>query len=179
MTWHNPGYHWKQGSKVTLQTFQTSDSDISVIFYSCWNVIQKWMHDLYGRNVYLMAWWRHSMETFSELLAICAGKSPVTDDFPTQRSVTQSFDVFFGLRLNKWLSKQWWGWWFGTLSRPFWRHCNGHVQFVATALLLAHQLHYLIYLKWQQWPCRYSMYELCMIRLQTNPINTISPNEPY
>ena len=36
----------------------------------------------------------------------------------------RSFDVFFDLRLNKRLSKQWWGWWFETLSRPFWRHCN-------------------------------------------------------
>ena len=27
-------------------------------------------------------------------------------EFPTQRPVTQSFDVFFDLRLNKWLSKQ-------------------------------------------------------------------------
>ena len=32
----------------------------------------------------------------------------------TQRPVTQSFDVFFGLRLNKRLSKQSWGWWFET-----------------------------------------------------------------
>ena len=31
---------------------------------------------------------------------------------PTQRPVTQSFDVFFDLRLNKRLSKQLWGWWF-------------------------------------------------------------------
>ena len=64
-------------------------------------------------------------ETFSALLAICAGNSPVPGDFPTQRPVTRSFDVFFHLRLNKRLSKQWWGWWFETLSRPFWRHRNG------------------------------------------------------
>ena len=38
--------------------------------------------------------------------------------------VTRSFDVFFGLILNKRLSKQPWGWWFETLSRPLWRHCN-------------------------------------------------------
>ena len=31
---------------------------------------------------------------------------------------------FFYLRLNKRLSKQWWGWWFETLSRPLWRHRN-------------------------------------------------------
>ena len=43
---------------------------------------------------------------------------------PTQRPVTQSFDVFFDLRLNKQLSKQSCGWWFETLSLPLWRHCN-------------------------------------------------------
>ena len=64
------------------------------------------------------------METFSALLAICAGNSPVTGELPAQRPVTRSFDVFFDLRLNKQLSKQSWGWWFETLSRPLWRHCN-------------------------------------------------------
>ena len=71
------------------------------------------------------AWWRHQMGTFSALLAICAGNSPVPGEFPTQRPVTRSFEIFFDLRLNKWLSKQWWGWWFETLSRPLWRHRNG------------------------------------------------------
>ena len=46
------------------------------------------------------------METFSALLAICAGNSPVTGEFPAQRPVTQSFDVLFDLRLNKRLNKQ-------------------------------------------------------------------------
>ena len=64
------------------------------------------------------------METFSSLLAICAGNSPVPGEFPTQRPVTRSFDVFFDLRVNKRLSKQSWGWWLETLSRPLWRHCN-------------------------------------------------------
>ena len=45
------------------------------------------------------------METFSALLAICAGNSPVAAEFPTQRPVTWSFDVFFGLRPNKRLSE--------------------------------------------------------------------------
>ena len=44
------------------------------------------------------------MEAFSALLAICAGNSPVTGEFPAQRPVTRSFDVFFDLRLNKRLS---------------------------------------------------------------------------
>ena len=64
------------------------------------------------------------METFSALLAICVGNSPVPCEFLAQRPVTRRFDVFFDLRLNKRLSKQSWGWWFETLSRPLWRHRN-------------------------------------------------------
>ena len=72
----------------------------------------------------LCSWWRHQMETFSALLAICAGNSPVPGEFPTQRPVTRSFDVYFDLRPNKWLGKQSWGWWFETLSCSLWRHRN-------------------------------------------------------
>ena len=50
------------------------------------------------------------METFSALLVISAGDSLVTGEFPTQRTVTRSFDVFCDLRLNIRLSKQSCGW---------------------------------------------------------------------
>ena len=53
-------------------------------------------------------WWRHRMETYSALLDLCGGNSPVTGEFPSQRSVTRSFDVFSDLGLNKHLSKQPW-----------------------------------------------------------------------
>ena len=69
-------------------------------------------------------WWRHHMETFFALLALCAGNSPVTSEFPTQRPVTRSFVVSFDLRLNKRLSKQSWGWWFETPTCSLWRHRN-------------------------------------------------------
>ena len=69
-------------------------------------------------------WWRHQMETFSALLALYAGNSPVPGEFSTQRSVTLSFDVYFDLRPNRRLSKQSWGWWFETASCPLWRHRN-------------------------------------------------------
>ena len=69
-------------------------------------------------------WWRHQMKTFPALLAICAGNPLVIGEFPTQRPVTRSFDVFFDLRLNKRLSKKSWGWWFETPSSLLWRHCN-------------------------------------------------------
>ena len=70
------------------------------------------------------SWWRHLMESFSALLAFCAGNSPVTGEFPTQMPVTRGFDVFFDLRPNKRSSKQSRGWWFDTQSRPLWRHYN-------------------------------------------------------
>ena len=87
------------------------------------------------------AWWRHQMETSSALLPICAGNSPVTGEFPSQRPVTQSLDIFFDLRLNKrsskqsrrrtlmfslnkHLSKQSCGWWSETPSRSLRRHCT-------------------------------------------------------
>ena len=53
---------------------------------------------------------RHQMETFSALLALCTGNSPLI--------------FLFDLRLNKHMSKQSWGWWFETPSRPLWRHCK-------------------------------------------------------
>ena len=41
------------------------------------------------------------METFSALLVLNEGNSPVTGEFPSQRPVTWSSDVFFDLRLNR------------------------------------------------------------------------------
>ena len=46
------------------------------------------------------------METFSVLLAIYAGNSPMSGEFPSQRPVARGFDVFFDLRLNKRFNKQ-------------------------------------------------------------------------
>ena len=68
--------------------------------------------------------WRHRMGTFSALLAICAGNSPVPGEFPTQRPVTRSFDVYFDLCPNERLSKHSWGWWLEMPPRPLWCHRN-------------------------------------------------------
>ena len=56
-------------------------------------------------------WWRHLMETFSALLALCFSCHRW---ILRTRAVTRSFDV-----------KQSCGWWFETPSRSLWRHCNG------------------------------------------------------
>ena len=102
----------------------------------CWgelNVLFVSRHaDLTGRTLtsqgsvmrVLGALWRHPMETFSALLAICAGNSPVPGEFPSQRPVARSFDVFVDLRLNKRFSKQSRRWWFEKASHSLWRHCN-------------------------------------------------------
>ena len=88
----------------------------SKIFY---NMGPNWK-ELYWNHHGLFKW--HMMTSsnryiFFALLAICAGNS---GEFPTQRPVTRSFDVYFDLRPNKRLSKQSWGWWFETPSRPLW-----------------------------------------------------------
>ena len=68
---------------------------------------------------------RHQMQTFSALLALCVGNSLVTGEFPSQRPVTRSSDVFFDLRLNKRLCIQSRRRGFETLSSSLWCHCNG------------------------------------------------------
>ena len=77
----------------------------------------------WGKNgPHRVSWLRHQMETFFPLLALCAGISPVTSELPSQRPVTRSFDDFFDLHLNKWLSIQSRGPWFETPSRFLLRH---------------------------------------------------------
>ena len=75
---------------------------------------------------HIFPWWRHQMETFIALLALCTGNSPVTGEFPAQRPVTRGFDVSFDLHMNKRLSKQSRRWWFETPSGSLCRHCNAH-----------------------------------------------------
>ena len=69
----------------------------------------------------------------------CVGNSLLTGEFPSQRPVTQNFNVFFDLRLDKRLSKQPRYRWFETLSCSLWCHyiafaCQEHV--ITTCLLM-------------------------------------------
>ena len=74
----------------------------------------------------IVSWWRHQMENFFALMAICAENSSVPGEFPAQRPVSQSFDVSFDLRQNKRLNKQSWSWWSGRPSSSLWRHRNDY-----------------------------------------------------
>ena len=76
-------------------------------------------------------WWTFGMFMMTSsngnifrVTGLLCGEFTGPGEFPTQRPVTRSFDVFFDLHLNKRLSKQPWGWWLGTLSWSLWRHRN-------------------------------------------------------
>ena len=128
-----------------------------------WTLLIRWV--IYSKceterlgYVQSVSWWRHQMETFSALLALCAGNSPLPGEFPTQRPVTRSFDVYFDLHPNKRLGKQSWGWWFETLSWSLWRHRNGVQKFQVL---------------WNEWlissQTLLSMWLLIHVRIKVNP----------
>ena len=121
--------HIQKVRKTKLASLVPAFGNESVDHFFFYHRFVSWrLKHLASLNLYVVpmwTWWRHQMETFSALLALCAGNSPVTDEFPLQRPLTRSFDVFFDLRLSKRLSKHSWDWWFETLSRPLLRHCNG------------------------------------------------------
>ena len=106
-----------------MTTMASQITSLMVVYSTVYSDADQRKHQS-SASLAFVSWWRHQMETFSALLALCAGNSPVSGEFPTQRPVTPSFDVFFDLHLIKRLSKHSRGWWFETLSCPLWRHCN-------------------------------------------------------
>ena len=129
---HYP-FTWKIGSGFQWARYSVEQNyiyDLDPVFlvpdrspFSMYIQYAGWYNYGGSRFSLVITLWRHQMESFSALLALCAGNSPVTGEFPVQKPVTRSFDVFFDLRLNEQLSKQSWGWWFETPSRPLWCHC--------------------------------------------------------
>ena len=74
----------------------------------------------------LLSWRRHQIETFSALLALCAGKGPLNSPSPHKGQWRGALLLFFYPRLDKQLSKQSRGWWFETTSRSLRCHRNVH-----------------------------------------------------
>ena len=72
------------------------------------------------------------------------GEFTVNGEFPTQMPVTRSFDDFFDLCPNKWLSEQLWGWWFETPSGPLCRHSNKSNN-VQICLTRSHRMFFCVY----------------------------------
>ena len=135
--WHcltKPSHHWSSVGILWIGPLGTNLSEILIeIYIFSFKKMHlkmssgKWQPFCLSLNV-LIHCGTQSMTSsngnISTLLSICAWNSPVPGEFPAQRPVTRSFDVFFDLRLNKELSKQSWGWWFETPSCPLWCHCN-------------------------------------------------------
>ena len=92
--------------------------------FVCWIYLRR------STYTYMMTW---SNGNIFRVTGPLCGEFTGLGEFPTQRPVTRSFDVFFDLRLNKQLCKQPWGWWFETPSWSLWRHCNEIFLFVISA----------------------------------------------
>ena len=77
---------------------------VSTCYQPLTECLEPVVHISYPELLNGYAWWRHQMETFPALLALCAGNSPVTGEFPAQRAVTWSFDVSFDRTwINGWV----------------------------------------------------------------------------
>ena len=84
----------------------------------CWIVPVPVRYDLEGCRYHCFCSMKNG-NIFRVTGPLC-GEFTGPGEFPAQRPVTRSFDVFFDLCL----SKQPWGWWFETPSWLLWRHCN-------------------------------------------------------
>ena len=88
---------------------------ISWVLFGCmWLIYLRFMMTSSNRNIF-------------RVTGPLCGEFTGPGEFPAQRPVTRSFDVFFNLRPNKRLSKQ-----FETPSRSLWRHCNVSGCFIGT-----------------------------------------------
>ena len=102
----------KMRLKVSSAKWRPFCLGLNVLSYrSCYLI---WVHDGVIK-------WKHFPRYWS---FVCVGNSLVTGEFPSQRPVTRSFNIFFDLTLNKRLSKQSIRPWFETPSGSLWRHCN-------------------------------------------------------
>ena len=70
-------------------------------------------------------WWRHERETYSVLLALCMGNSPVTGEFPSQRPVTRTLMFSF---ICAWIN----GWANNREAGDLRRHCAHYGVIVMT-----------------------------------------------
>ena len=100
---------WKPQAKAIYQQWHR------VIFYAYGTYLGHLQKAWCGYNTahitkfyeFEKSWWRHQMETFSALLTLCAGNSPVSCEFPSQRSVTRSLDVsLICAWINAWVNNR-------------------------------------------------------------------------
>ena len=109
------------------------------------------------------------METFSVLLAIYVGNSSVTDEFPAQRPVTRSFEVFVDLRLNK----RSWGWWVNNREAgDFGRHRAHYDVIVMFVEIIVHAL--FVYCRYHRFHHTASCLEYLILHAVIKCMNSLS-----
>ena len=81
----------QRGSGPVSQAHLERGLSLDLVTWKCYHAITYPAYE-FGKNMMTS-----SNGNISELLAICAGKSLVTGEFPPQRPVTRSFDAFFDL----------------------------------------------------------------------------------
>ena len=96
-------------------------------------------------------------------------------EFPAQRPVTRSFDVFFDLRPNKRLSKQPWGWWFETPSWSLWHQCNDYFTHFGNEFIICHLAQFLWTLTYRR---IYKKYRI-LVRVICLNVSHVSNFVPY
>ena len=103
--------------------------------FAVWHIVKSLAPGICGDNferiilklIIHVPWWRLRMETLTALLALCAGNSLATSEFPSQKPATRNLGVLFDLCLNKRLCKQSRRRGSETPSHSLWRHCNDRI----------------------------------------------------
>ena len=104
-----------------------------------WKKIPNYTHSAYNICAYRirLGIMTSSSGTIFRITGPLCGEFTGPDEFPAQRPVTRSFDVFFDMCLNKRLSHQPWGWWFETPPWSLWHQCNGESLFPVESYFLS------------------------------------------
>ena len=145
-------HKWREGRQKIKQAHHTSvpsDCGLAVSFVITyqWRSMKQW---LLTRSLVWM-WWLELMISLQGLGQFMMTSSNgnifrVTDhlcgEFPVQRPVTRSFDVFFDLLLNKQLSEQSRGWWFEMPSRSLWRQRDAERKVFETSVGFVTRLYF-------------------------------------
>ena len=90
------------------------------IFVSTWDVHPNLLDLIFiGNDLDMMT---SSSGNIFRVTGLLCGEFTGHRRISSQKASNADFDALFDLRLFKRLSKQSWGWWFETPSRPLWRH---------------------------------------------------------
>ena len=102
-SWSGWNVSWREGRSGV---FNGEHRQLTMMMTSCGSC--SWQRSVFQFELWRknLSWWRHQMETFFALLAIYAGNSPLTGEFPTQRPVTRIFDFFICARINGWVNNR-------------------------------------------------------------------------